>query len=85
MEIVWYGMNYKQPRKDQVGVKFLVTVWIPNKIPETDVMFMDWSKEITRKGEVYYWKMENGTKCPSTWEITYWADKPKPAGEEGEY
>jgi hypothetical protein len=76
-EIVWRDINMIQPPEKPLEKEYMVTVY--NKYwNEPQVMFMRWSVEYVRGFKYHIWKMDN-VKIPSSYNVTHWTEKPKPA------
>jgi len=77
MELVWYDINYKQPPNNLSGKLYYVTCYCQywDKPQTYDMRWV----ECLHKGCKQYMWMLDGMKCPSTWEVTHWMDRPEPA------
>ena len=81
MEMAWYDIDYKQPPDKPIDQEYLVTVYCANQRTTEQVMVMTWETEVIKGFEQHVWKWR-GRKNISTWEITHWMEKPKPAKRE---
>lgn len=71
MELSWMGFNMRPPTKQK---EYWITV--NNKyLDEPKAMLLHWSSEIRHGTEYGCWKL-NGSKIPSTWEVTWWLELP---------
>jgi hypothetical protein len=71
MELVWMEFYYKKPTVHKI---YWVTV-VNKYWDEPKAMFLDWSEENVRGTKQDIWKLD-GSKIPSTWEVTYWLELP---------